>query len=391
VIVAWVLWGLLATSAILFGWMFLGYPLVLGLISRFGAREVARRPWTPAVSVIVCTYNEANTIARRIENLLASDYPSEQMEILIVDSNSPDGTAEVARSVIERNPGHRIHLVQEDARHGKVSAINLGLGAACGEIVILTDGPTIFWPDTIRLVVQNLADPAVGAATGEFVKYENEGVTAAQETEWVVFSYRKLLRRLESTVDSTTWLSGELSVFRRSLVPAIPASVIIDDAYLAMAVRAQGSRVVADERARYAEKRPAVYSETIKIKKKSVVGGVQEMVRFRRILFNPKYGLYGMLILPARLMHFYLNPFIFLLFVVSSLGLAIHYGGIVPVAVAVGAMLGAALVLRLYRRGALLRPILAFLLMEWIIVVGIAQYMTGHYGAAWEQVTTTRT
>ena len=386
------LWCVFLVSAILFLWMFLGYPLAIWVVSKLRARRIAvDSSFTPLVTVIVCAYNEAATIARRISNLLDSDYPNEQLEIIVVDSNSPDGTAGIVRSLIEESdPGTRIRLIQEDARRGKVSAINLGLAAATGEIVILTDGPTLFWKDTIRLVVQNFCDPSVGAATGAFLKYKSEQEVASEETEWVVFNFRKVLRRLESAVDSTTWLSGELTAFRRTLLPAIPTSVIIDDVHIAMAVREQGYRVVVDERARYTEKRPTSYAETITIKVKSVVGSIQEMVRFRKMLLNPQYRWYGVLILPARLLHFYLNPFVFLALMISGIWLVLLFAGAIPVLIVIGILAATILLLRIYRGGVLLRPLRAFVLMEWIIVLGLWKYATKNYSATWKQVSTTR-
>jgi biofilm PGA synthesis N-glycosyltransferase PgaC len=385
-----ILWSLLFISVGLFAWMFVGYPLALWLVSKVYGRDIVREPIRPFVTIIVCTYNEANVIERRIHNLVTSEYPAKQLEIIVVDSASQDGTADLVQALLPKYPDHRIRLIQEDSRRGKVSAINLGLAAASGDIVILTDGPTVFWRDTIRLVVENFADPAIGAATGDFVKYDLEEAADSQETEWLVFRFRKVLRRLESVVDSTTWLSGELTAFRRDLMPVIPPDVTIDDAHIAMAVRKQGHRVVVDERAKYAEKRPTVYVETVIVKKKSIAGGIREMVRFRKMLLNPKYKLYGILILPARLLHFYLNPFLLLLIAIGVGGLTLLQIGIVPVLAAILGVLALLLLLSLYRRGALIRPLIAFLLMEWIILAGIWEYVTGRYSGVWQQVSTSR-
>lgn len=385
-----VLWTLFFVSLFLFLWMFIGYPLTLWGISQLKKNRHHQDNITPLVSIIICTYNEAKTIERRILNLLESDYPAEKMEIIVSDSNSPDDTQGIVQSMINRFPDRKIKLVTEDERRGKVSAINLGLSAASGEIAILTDSPAIFWKDTIRLVVRNFADPKVGAVSGNFMKYDPTASNYQQETEWVVFSYRKMLRRFESYVDSTTWLSGELTAFRKSILPKIPPSVIIDDAHIAMSVREQGYRVVIDEDAKYAEKRPTTYAETITIKIKSVTGSVQEIIHFRKMLFNPKYGVYGLFILPARLLHFYVNPFILLILVISIISIFIHYLGFLPVLMVIvmgSILLGLA---NLIKGGKLLKPVIAFLLMEWIILAGLYKYVTGNYSAVWKQVKTTR-
>lgn len=386
-----ILWLIFIMSGFTFLWMFLGYPFTLWMINKIKDHRHKHNSIIPLVSVIICTYNEAKTIDRRIQNLFDADYPKDNLEIIVADSNSPDGTQDIVRSLIEKYPDHAIRLVTEDERRGKVSAINLGLSVAKGEIILLTDSPALFWRDTIRLVVRNFADPSVGAVSGNFIKADPEAANYQQDTEWVVFNYRKWLRRLESQVDSTTWLSGELTAFRKAIIPMISPDVIIDDAHLAFKIREAGYRVVIDEEARYAEKRPTTYAETFTIKIKSVTGSVKEMIRFRRLLFNPKYKYYGLFILPARLLHFYLNPFVFLLMTISAVGLIWSYSGPIPLLVALGVGLLLLSGLGLYRRGKYLKPIVAFFLMEWIILAGLYKYITGNYSATWKQVTTTRT
>ncbi len=134
-------------SGFTFAWMFLGYPLALWMIDRIKENRHKRGDIKPAVSVIICTYNESKTIERRILNLFTADYPHENMEIIVADSNSPDGTKDIVKSMSEQYPDYSIRLVTEDQRRGKVSAINLGLSVASGEIIILTDSPALFWPD----------------------------------------------------------------------------------------------------------------------------------------------------------------------------------------------------------------------------------------------------
>src|SRR4030043_1829693 len=143
-------------------WMFLGYPVALFVINKIKSNPVDKAPPTLKVTVLICTYQEANVIERRLENILQSDYPLEQMEILIVDSSSPDGTCDVVDRFCGAHPLAPIRMICEDNRRGKVSAINIGLSSAHGEIIILTDGPALFWPDTIRFVIENFNDPKVG-------------------------------------------------------------------------------------------------------------------------------------------------------------------------------------------------------------------------------------
>ncbi|GAB4312542.1 MAG: polyprenol monophosphomannose synthase [Candidatus Sumerlaeia bacterium] len=74
----------------------------------------------PRFLVIIPTYNEAENIAPLVEQILALQTPGADVEVLVVDDNSTDGTSRIVRGMQERFP--RLHLI---CRAGK-----LGLGTA---------------------------------------------------------------------------------------------------------------------------------------------------------------------------------------------------------------------------------------------------------------------
>ena len=73
----------------------------------------------PKIMVVIPTYNEADNLPTMVGELLTLELP--QVEILIVDDNSPDGTGEIADDLVKRHP-ERMHVLH---RTGK-----LGLGTA---------------------------------------------------------------------------------------------------------------------------------------------------------------------------------------------------------------------------------------------------------------------
>ena len=76
---------------------YIGYPLILLALRALWHRPVAKQSIWPFVSLLVPVYNEAAHVARKIENSLALDYPSDCLEIVIASDGSHDATAEVAR------------------------------------------------------------------------------------------------------------------------------------------------------------------------------------------------------------------------------------------------------------------------------------------------------
>ena len=115
-------------------YVYFGYPLLLWLVSRIRSRPVRRRPITPPVTLVIAAFNEEAIIAAKLENSLALDYPSEELEIVVVSDGSTDSTDEIVRGFAHAG----VHLVSRP-REGKLRALSAGVDRAGGDIVILTD------------------------------------------------------------------------------------------------------------------------------------------------------------------------------------------------------------------------------------------------------------
>lgn len=94
-------------------------------------------PRTALVSVIVPVYNEATTVAIVLDELIDLTYERADFEIVIVESNSSDGS----RAIVEKYADHpRVRLVLQDEAHGKGNAVRAGFAAATGDIILIQDG-----------------------------------------------------------------------------------------------------------------------------------------------------------------------------------------------------------------------------------------------------------
>ncbi len=220
---------------------FAGYPVVLlglRLVIRRRGRKTPPSPVPlPRVSLLIPAYNEARVIARKIQNSLALDYPAGRLEIVVVSDGSSDGTAEIA----QRMGGVRVLALPTN--RGKVAALNAAVPELRGEIIVFSDASAMLAPDAVRRLVENFADPSVGAASGRYrvVKPDEVNIGAPEDLYW---KYEAFLKTQESRLGSTLGAHGHLHAIRKELYPFPPAETINDDYVIPLAALARGFRAV---------------------------------------------------------------------------------------------------------------------------------------------------
>lgn len=90
----------------------------------------------PLVSVIMPVFNEAGTFKEAIDRLLAKEIDGADIRVVIVESNSTDGT----RQLVAQYEGHeKIHIIWQDRPRGKGHAVREGIAAARGDIILIQD------------------------------------------------------------------------------------------------------------------------------------------------------------------------------------------------------------------------------------------------------------
>jgi cellulose synthase/poly-beta-1,6-N-acetylglucosamine synthase-like glycosyltransferase len=194
-------WASLAALA----WTHVLYPLFAALVARVRSRRVRAGDELPTVSVIVAAYNEEPVIARRLENLLALDYPRELLEIVVTSDASTDATHEI----VGRFPD--VRLVR-NPRGGKVAAQDRAVRETQAEIVAFSDANATWAPDALRRLVRAFADPDVAYVTGRLVLQAADG----GNREGVYWRYEVWLRDQESRIASVTGGNGSIYAVRRS-------------------------------------------------------------------------------------------------------------------------------------------------------------------------------
>ncbi|MFD2351862.1 glycosyltransferase [Nonomuraea ferruginea] len=263
--------------------------LLLVVLARVHARR-SRGPgpaltWErpPGVSVIVPAYNEEAGIAATVRSLVATAYPG-PVEVLVVDDGSTDRTAEAAAG--PRLPGVRV-IRQDNA--GKAAALNTGIRHARHEFLVMVDGDTVFEPDTIGHLVRRLADPRVGAVSGNTKVGNRRGLIGRwQHVEYVIGF--NLDRRAFELLDCMPTVPGAIGAFRRGALVGlggVSTDTLAEDTDLTMALCRAGWRVVYEERALAWTEAPATLGQLWRQRYRWCYGTMQAMWKHRRALAEP--------------------------------------------------------------------------------------------------------
>ena len=377
-------------------WTYLGYPSSLYLLSFFYKVKGRKADdgFTPNVSIMIMTYNEAKVIEEKLVNTLSLDYPKDRLEILVVDSGSTDGTEALVKKYFPQG----VKLVEEGERRGKASAINLGLNHASGDVVMITDANTFLAEDCLRRLVKHFADEKVGGVSGRFVPItiENGLASKGESLYWQVEGWMK---EKESLLDSPSTLVGPITVIRRDVIEKVDEESITEDFEISVAIRGKGYKLVYEPDAKGYEAMPQNISDLIKQKERITIGTLRTLAKYRKILFNPKYGLYGSLILPSHKFLQTLTPFF--LIILSSTTIILNFYSSSPLFSLAFYLLAATVLLFLASLIASILPLPAnmksffnalsyFILLQAILISGWKSYLTGKHQIKWEKIESAR-
>ncbi len=185
---------------------------------------------TPRFSVVVPCYNAASTIAETIASVTAQT--EHDLEIIAVDNNSTDATAEVLAGLAAAEP--RLRIVKEPVQ-GLSAARNGGIRAARGELIAFLDADDLFDPDYLAAHGANLADGQIGVSyarirlvdwsgrpTGNVTKPQLIGLTAvdllrANSCTSMVVVRREVIERAGPFDESMRRLEDQEWLFRAAV------------------------------------------------------------------------------------------------------------------------------------------------------------------------------
>lgn len=370
-------------SAVALLYTYVGYPLLVALVSTVRPRARRRGAFEPTVSVIITAYNEERDLASKLENTLALDYPRELLEIIVASDCSSDRTDEIAKGFASRG----VQLYRQPERLGKTTAQNSAVERARGEILLFSDATTMYDLGVLRAMMPNFADPTVGCVAGRLI-YVDPTESSVGRGAVSYWSYETFLKKHESRACSLIGASGCLYAVRRSAyLPLYPEAH--GDFIIATKMTQQGLRTVFEPEAVCTEETNRRIDNELNMRVRVITQTFTDLWRHRAMLNPFRSGFFAIQLISHKVMRYSVSFFLMALFGASAIlaSGSLIYGTVLVAQI--GFYLCAALAWVLDRAG-IRNRLLAF--PQYFVITNLASVMAlykllrGERYARWEPI-----
>ncbi len=262
-------WGSLAGLA----YIYVGYPLLVWVLSRLRPLQVHKAATSCPVSVVIVAYNEARNLPRKLKSLLASRGAEQVVEVVVASDGSTDQTVEVVREFEDK----RVRVEAFTQRRGKAAVLNEVVPECRGEIVVLTDARQELAAEALAALLENFADERVGVVSGELVFRGEQDTTTTSSGVGAYWTYEKFIRKCEARFRSVPGATGAFYAIRRRLFRPIPENTILDDVVIPLQAVEQGYWCVFEPRAVVYD-RPSTSTRQEAVRKRRTIAGAAQLV-----------------------------------------------------------------------------------------------------------------
>lgn len=287
------------TYAFLFGALYFQVFLLISFLERRlhpRTSHTFARAALPKTAIIVPCWNEERTVAGTIESLLALDYPTDKLEILVVDDGSTDRTYEIASSYAT-DPRVRVFHKENGGKH---TAMNYGLVRTDAELIGCLDADSFVAPDALLRAAQGFTDPAVAAVTPGI--HVTRPRTMLQHLQKVEYRLSIFMRNALAATGAIFITPGPFSIFRTSVIRRLGGwkhGHSTEDLEIGLRIHAHHGLIVNFPQITVYTVTPRTLRALIRQRVRWMYGFFRNAVDYRYMIGNPRYGTLGLLVLPA--------------------------------------------------------------------------------------------
>lgn len=303
------------TCVSVLGYVYVGYPLLVYLISFLFPKAVRHAEIEPNVTVLITAFNEEDSIRQKLENTLQIAYPADKLEILVASDGSTDRTDAIVAEFASRG----VKLFRQEGRVGKTTTQNNAVQRAQGEIILFSDATTAYREDVFQHLLPAFADESVGCVAGRLIYVDEDSTTVGRGAK-SYWGYETFIKIAESRACSLIGASGCLYAVRKSAYqPMYPEAC--SDFLICTNIYRKGLRSVFAPDAVCFEQTNARASDEMKMRVRVIAQTFTDLWRNRDMLNPLKSGFFAIELISHKVLR-YAVPFVLLALLVASIALA---------------------------------------------------------------------
>ena len=374
---------------------YLGYGILLFFLVRLkrlfsSKKKNINKDYEPDVTLFVAAYNEKDYVDAKVKNSFEMMYPKEKIHQVWVTDGSDDGTPNILRKYKDKG----IEVYHEDARGGKIGAMNRGMKFVKTPIVIFSDGNTMLGKESVQRIVDMFKDPKVGCVSGEKRIFSKDS-DAAVGSEGIYWKYESKLKKWDAELYSVVGAAGELFAVRTELFQEVEKDTLLDDFIISLRIAMKGYTIQYDPEAYAIESASANVQEELKRKIRIAAGGIQSIVRLSPLLNPFKHGTLSFQFISHRVLRWTAAPVALPLIFITNFILAFHFGfdnfsNIYTLLFYAQIIFYAAALLGWYFENKKIKIKILFIpyyffIMNYAVFLGFRRYLAGQQSVNWER------
>lgn len=273
------------------------------------------------MSLIIPTWNEELVIKSKLDSIIKQNYPSELLEIIIIDGGSSDKTLDIIskwKDSLDLKNSPKIRIIEEEERLGKSVSINRAFSEATleSQILMMSDVDCRLSENTLISIGKIFHNEEIGAVTARQILINSDvSISSQNETNYRDFFTR--IRIAESLIDSTPIFHGECSAYRREAIKnhRLVENANADDSQMAVAARIAGYRAIYAPNLTFLEAAPPDNKSTNIQKIRRAQGLSRHFWRNKRHMFDKNLGNFRKVLALEFSLHILLPWFVFFGFI----------------------------------------------------------------------------
>ena len=281
------IWGILVVNVIL---TIAGYINYLQKVRRPAPELPAEVPF---VSIMVPAHNEGIVIVKTLQSLLNFDYPHDRYEIIVINDNSDDNSAELLARVQALYPHRHLVVINTDkvtGGKGKSNALNIGLKKARGSIISIYDADNTPQASALRyLVAELLGDPKLAAVIGKFRTRNKNASLLTRFINIETLSFQWMAQAGREKLFKLCTIPGTNYVIRRDILEKIggwDVKALAEDTEISFRIYRMGYRIRFQPLAVTWEQEPQTLDVWFHQRTRWVKGNIYVILKNSRLLFT---------------------------------------------------------------------------------------------------------